>query len=72
MLKKNVASDLIEGKSDSPMVDISHMNDASVEDVLTVTKAPIIASHSCARAICDHPRNLNDDLLQEVEKIAGL
>ncbi len=46
------------------MVDISHLSDASVADVLASTQAPVIASHSCAKAICDNPRNLNDDFTQ--------
>lgn len=46
------------------MVDVSHISDSSFFDVLKVTSKPIIASHSCARAICDNPRNLNDDMLK--------
>jgi len=45
------------------MVDVSHISDAAVWDVLAITTAPIIASHSNARALYDHPRNLSDDLL---------
>ena len=46
------------------MVDISHVSDRSFFDVLKVTKAPVIASHSSVRAICDHPRNLSDEMLK--------
>ena len=46
------------------MVDISHVSDKSFFDVLKVTKAPMIASHSSVRALCDHPRNLSDEMLK--------
>jgi membrane dipeptidase len=46
------------------LVDISHASEKSFYDVLAATKAPIIASHSSARAVCDNPRNLTDDQLQ--------
>ena len=45
------------------MVDVSHVSDDTVRDVLEISTAPIIASHSSARAVYDHPRNLPDDLL---------
>jgi membrane dipeptidase len=54
------------------MVDISHISDKAVKDVLAFTKAPVIASHSCARAICDNPRNLDDQLLKAVAKNGGV
>ncbi|MCF7824626.1 MAG: dipeptidase [Candidatus Marinimicrobia bacterium] len=54
------------------MVDVSHLSDAAVEDVLNVSRAPIIASHSCAQALCDHPRNINDDLLKKIAMNGGV
>ncbi len=45
------------------MVDISHVSDDTFRDVLRVTKAPVIASHSSARVVADHPRNLSDEML---------
>jgi len=54
------------------MVDVSHLSDASVEDVLATTKSPVIASHSCAKAICDNPRNLNDELLMAIAAQGGV
>lgn len=54
------------------MVDISHASDKSFFDVLAVTKAPIIASHSSARAVCDNPRNLTDDQLRALAKNGGV
>ena len=54
------------------MVDISHVSDSSFYDVLALTKVPVIASHSCARAICDNPRNLSDDMLKRLAKNGGV
>lgn len=54
------------------MVDVSHISDSALLDVLAVTEAPIIASHSCAKAICNNPRNLSDDLLRAVAKNGGV
>jgi len=54
------------------MIDVSHISDSSFYDVLKITKSPIIASHSCARAICDNPRNLNDDMLKLLAENNGV
>ena len=54
------------------MVDISHVSDKSFSDVLALTKAPVIASHSSARAVCDNPRNLSDDMLRALKKNGGV
>ncbi len=54
------------------IVDISHASDKSVFDILAATKAPIIASHSSARAVCDNPRNLTDDQLRALAKNGGV
>lgn len=54
------------------MVDVSHISDQAFYDVLEVTKAPVIASHSSARAICDHPRNLDDDMLIALAENGGV
>lgn len=48
------------------MVDVSHVADATFWRVLEVSKAPVIASHSCARALCDVGRNLTDEMLRAV------
>lgn len=45
------------------MVDVSHVSDETFRDVLRVTRAPVIASHSACRALAAHPRNLSDDML---------
>ena len=54
------------------MVDVSHLSDASVADVLATTKAPVIASHSCSKAMCDNPRNINDNLLTQIAANGGV
>lgn len=54
------------------MIDISHVSDETFYDVIALSKAPIIASHSCARALCDHPRNLSDDMLKRLAENGGV
>jgi membrane dipeptidase len=54
------------------MVDISHVADKTFWDVIEITKAPIIASHSSARALTQAPRNLTDDMLRAVAKNNGV
>lgn len=54
------------------MIDISHASDDVVRDVLSASRAPIIASHSSARAVYDHPRNLPDDLLRAIADRGGV
>lgn len=54
------------------MVDVSHVSDESFFDILQTTKAPIIASHSSVRAICDHPRNLTDEMLKALAENGGV
>jgi len=54
------------------MVDVSHASDKSFFDVLKVTKTPVIASHSSVRAICNHPRNLTDEMLKALAANGGV
>ncbi len=54
------------------MVDISHVSDATFFDVIETAKAPVIASHSSARALNNHPRNMTDDMLRAVAKNGGV
>lgn len=54
------------------MVDISHVSDKSFYDVLEVTGAPVIASHSSSRAISKHPRNMSDDMLRALAENGGV
>ena len=54
------------------MVDLSHASDSTFYDVLAISKAPVIASHSCARALCDNPRNLTDEMLIALARNGGV
>lgn len=54
------------------MVDVSHVSDRSFFDILDVTQAPVIATHSCVRTLCDHPRNLTDEMLQVLASKVGV
>ncbi len=54
------------------MVDVSHVADKTMSDVLDLTTAPIIASHSSARALSPHPRNIPDDLLKRIATNGGV
>ncbi|MFZ0488612.1 MAG: dipeptidase [Salegentibacter sp.] len=54
------------------MVDISHPSKEAIKQMLALTKAPVIASHSSARALCDNSRNLDDELLKLVKKNGGV
>jgi membrane dipeptidase len=54
------------------LVDVSHVSDKTMSDALDVSKAPIIASHSSARALSNVPRNIPDDLLKRIAKNGGV
>jgi membrane dipeptidase len=54
------------------LVDVSHVSDDTMSDALDVSTAPIIASHSSARALSDVPRNIPDDLLKRIAKNGGV
>ena len=54
------------------LVDISHVSDKTFWDTIAITKAPVIASHSSAREISNHPRNMTDDMLRAVAKNGGV
>lgn len=54
------------------LVDISHVADKTFYDVMAVSKAPVIASHSSARALTNHPRNMTDDMLRAIAKNGGV
>ncbi|GAC1648291.1 MAG: dipeptidase [Acidobacteriaceae bacterium] len=53
------------------MIDVSHASDTTIEHVLAVSRAPILATHSSARAVCDSPRNLSDDQLRAIAANGG-
>src|SRR5271155_3981955 len=54
------------------MVDISHVSDKTFADALEASKAPLIASHSSCRAICDAPRNMTDDMMRALAAKGGV
>ncbi|SNR47228.1 membrane dipeptidase [Maribacter sedimenticola] len=54
------------------MIDISHPSKEAIKQMLALSKAPIIASHSSARALCDHSRNLDDELLLKLKENGGV
>ncbi len=54
------------------MVDISHVSDGTMADALRVSEAPVIYSHSSARALADHPRNVPDSILAMIPKNGGV
>ena len=54
------------------LIDVSHASDDSFYDAIEKSRAPIIASHSCARALCDNPRNLSDEMLLKLKENGGV
>lgn len=54
------------------IVDVSHVSDKTLLDVLETSEAPVFASHSSCRALCDCPRNLTDDLIRAIAQKGGL
>lgn len=54
------------------LVDVSHVSDDAVLHAIDAVRAPVIASHSSARALCDHPRNLPDSLVREIARSGGV
>ena len=53
------------------MVDLSHASDATFYDCIRYSKAPVVATHSCCRALCSHRRNLTDDMLRALADVDG-
>ncbi|MDJ0789105.1 MAG: dipeptidase [Myxococcota bacterium] len=54
------------------MVDVSHVSDDTFFDVIETTSAPVIASHSSARGVADHPRNMSDEMLRALSANGGV
>ncbi|HEY8911616.1 MAG TPA: dipeptidase [Desulfosporosinus sp.] len=69
----NLGQVVIERMNDLGMlIDVSHINEAGFWHVLELSKDPVTASHSCAKALCDHPRNLSDDQLRALARQKGV
>lgn len=54
------------------IVDVSHISDRGFYDIITHSKRPVVASHSCARELCYHSRNLSDEMLHELGNKGGV
>jgi membrane dipeptidase len=54
------------------MVDISHVSDKTFYDALEISKSPLIASHSSCRALCNHPRDMSDDMIKALAAKGGV
>lgn len=54
------------------LIDVSHASDESFYDIIKYSTEPVVASHSCCRAICDHPRNLSDDMIRALADAGGV
>lgn len=54
------------------LVDVSHISDAAFYDVLRCSSKPVVATHSCCRALADHPRNMTDDMIKALAAAGGV
>lgn len=54
------------------LVDVSHISDESFYDVIECSSRPVVATHSCCRALCDHPRNMTDDMIRALASSGGV
>ena len=54
------------------LVDVSHVSDETFYDVLKYSSKPVVATHSCCRALADHPRNMTDDMIRALAEKGGV
>lgn len=54
------------------LIDVSHLSDEAFWDLMDITQAPIIATHSNSRAVCGHSRNLSDDMFRQIARTGGV
>jgi membrane dipeptidase len=54
------------------LIDVSHVSDETFYDVLECSAKPVVATHSCCRALCDHPRNMTDDMIRSLAAKGGV
>lgn len=54
------------------IIDVSHISDKAFYDVIELSEAPVIASHSSVRSICNHPRNMSDDMIKRLAEKGGV
>ena len=54
------------------LVDVSHISDKAFYDVIECSSKPVVATHSCCRALADHPRNMTDDMIRALAEKGGV
>jgi membrane dipeptidase len=54
------------------LIDVSHLSERAFWDVLSISKAPVMASHSNAKSLCDHKRNLKDEQILAISRMGGV
>ena len=54
------------------LADVSHLSREAALEVVSLSRAPVIATHSCVRALCDHPRNIEDDVMDALRTAKGV
>lgn len=70
---KSFGIDVVERMNELCLIiDVSHLSDGGFWDVLKYSKKPVVASHSNARTLCQHPRNLTDDMIRALAEKGGI
>lgn len=69
----SLGKELVQKLSEAGIIiDISHISERSFWDILEITKAPVIATHSNSRRVCNHPRNLTDEQIKAIAERKGI